>query len=325
MTRTEAATRRTARKLLLLATFVTCAGEARAQDPPLTEAAVAIMKEAARASDEKQWAVCRTKAAGVWDQTKSFRVAGLLGRCEAELGMYRDAAEHLDFYLKHDDRKIPERTAQVQASFDKARANVGLLDIQCLDAGAPAACDVVVDGKSLGKTPLKVFVGAGSQVIEGSKESRPAPPQRVDVAMGGTANVSLQLGDAAGGGGSGGSDEVTEKPIWPAALLGGLGGAAVLTGIGLTIGSRVEYGSGDDLHASCEGDPTACRNDVQDKLDQSALLQNVGFAMFGVGAAAFAGLGIYLAVPASPSSAARVRITPQSGPGYAGVVLQGQY
>lgn len=71
---------------------------ARADDE-LNAASAKVFAEAIAAVEKKDWAVCRTKAIGVWQQIKNPKVAGILGICEAELKMHRDAAEHLDSFF----------------------------------------------------------------------------------------------------------------------------------------------------------------------------------------------------------------------------------
>jgi hypothetical protein len=79
---------------------------ARAQDE-LSQASKEVFKEAISAYSKENWAVCRTKAIGVWQQVKSVKVAGVLGMCESELGLNRDAAEHLDFFLQNQPKDAP--------------------------------------------------------------------------------------------------------------------------------------------------------------------------------------------------------------------------
>jgi len=102
-----------------------------------------------------------------WSLRQSFDVACNLGRTEIELGLSRDAAEHLDYCLRtysvssrEDVRAAKERFVTL---FQGVRREVGALAVEVRPAGA----EVTVDGASYGPAPLghELFVTPGTHVV----------------------------------------------------------------------------------------------------------------------------------------------------------------
>ena len=303
-------------------------------DTELTDASRAVFTEAIAAASKNQWAVCRTKALGVWQQIENPKVAGLLGSCEAELGMARDAAEHLDFYLLRDDGADPARTKTAKERFDKMRAKVALIIL----TPTPADAEVRVDGKVLGSGPQRVFVEPGAHVFEVAKGG-PAAKKAIEVVAGDEKALSLSApasepagggggvggtGAAGGGGGAGGAEETPGKQIWPTILLGSVAAAGLGVGIGLTVASQGKYGDAEDIAGGCMGNGPACPvEDGQALVDDADTFQNAGIAGFAVAGAAAIGMIVYLIVPTATDSntkadAARIKLVPVIGPDTAG-------
>ena len=189
---------------LALAIATTTAGDATADSTDLNEASRAVFKEAVQAASKKEWAVCRTKAAGVWDQVKNPTVAALLGACEAELGMHRDAAEHLDYFLQRDTGAEPVQTKVARENFDRVRPNVVLVTVGATEN----ASEVWVAGTKVGSTPARLFFAPGTHTIEVRKAGFETIVETVTGAGGEEKPFTASMKPlGAGGGGQGGEGE----------------------------------------------------------------------------------------------------------------------
>lgn len=327
--------------LLPLLAALLVEGSARAAQPDLSEAERAVFAEAVAAAAKEDWALCRTKAAGVWDTNKNPTVAALLGSCEAELGMDQQAATHLDFFLQRDDKSKPKQTEAALKRFPRVREKVTLVELTSVPA-----TEVRVDGTVIGQSPARIFLSPGQHEITLSAPGYATRIERVETTAGGSKSLDLKLepegaattgaggaagtggGSATAGSGGGGPIELPPEPdpVWPAVLLGSVAGAALLTGVGLTIGSRVERSGAIDDVTACDASDAACRTAAQDDIDHAALLQNVGFAMYGVAAAAAVGMGLYLGLSKTDGNAAEFAfVVPIVAPGTLGLVVVGGF
>jgi hypothetical protein len=129
-----------------------------------------------------------------WRAQRHWQIAGTLGHVELSLGRYRDAAEHLAFFLR-ETRDLPSvdprDRAALAAELERAKAKIGVVTAVVHPAGA----EVVVDGASLGKAPLvdPVFVDPGRHVIEARLPGYPAVVDARDVVPGTSAKIALTL------------------------------------------------------------------------------------------------------------------------------------
>jgi uncharacterized membrane protein len=130
-----------------------------------------------------------------WALKKSYDIAANLGTVELELGLYRDAAEHMGYSL----RTFPptgkkKHLAETKQQLAEARAQVGTLGITVSVEGA----EVFVDGKLVGLAPLvdAVYVEPGARTVEASARGYTAGKVVVQVAKGGTEVVNLALAAA---------------------------------------------------------------------------------------------------------------------------------
>lgn len=108
------------------------------------------------------YARARVSFVAAWALKKNWQLAGSLGDCEVKLGFYRDAAEHLAYFLRMSPMQPPSDDAT--KLYKEAQAKVARLDISVDLPGA----DVVVDGRFVGKSPMEdpVFVEPGSHDVE---------------------------------------------------------------------------------------------------------------------------------------------------------------
>jgi tetratricopeptide (TPR) repeat protein len=174
-----------------------------------------------------------------WKLKKSYDIAGNLGAVELAIGLPRDAAEHLLHSLRQFPANgKPEARARTKQWLEDALKQIGTLVIKVNVDGA----DVLVDGKNVGKAPLsdEVFVDAGARKIEARLEGYEPAKQELQIAKGGTQEVSLKLTKIIAPppvtGGAGGRP-ARSIPI----IVAGAGVAAIALGTG--IGSIVVAGS----------------------------------------------------------------------------------
>lgn len=104
-----------------------------------------------RRREKKQWDKARTFLLSAWRIQKHWKIAVNLGRAEVQVGKSRDAAEHLEFFLREAPVVKPEERKAVEAMLKEATAKVGALQVKRAAHGA----EVSVDGELVGKAPLK--------------------------------------------------------------------------------------------------------------------------------------------------------------------------
>jgi hypothetical protein len=138
---------------------------AEAEDGAMSDAAQELFEKGMKGWDARKWDECRTALIDAWAIQKQPQIAAKLGACELKLGLYRDAAEHLDFFLREAPETLPgAQRAEVQVRYLEAEREVARLKITT----DPPDAEVIVDGKSIGRGPRTtwLFLDAGPHVIE---------------------------------------------------------------------------------------------------------------------------------------------------------------
>jgi tetratricopeptide (TPR) repeat protein len=235
--------------ILLAAAFLMASAQSSAQQPttPTTPAmsAAAAMEKADELYRQGNEAYKQNKLKDAhgfyieaWKLKKSYDIAGNLGAVELAIGLPRDAAEHLLHSLRQFPANgKPEARSRTKQWLEDALKQIGTLIIKVNVDGA----DVLVDGKTVGKAPLsdEVFVDAGARKIEARLEGYEPAKQDIQIAKGGTQEVSLKLTKiiAPPPVTGAGSRPARSIPI----IVAGAGVAAIALGTG--IGSIVVAGS----------------------------------------------------------------------------------
>src|SRR5262245_21625199 len=101
-------------------------------DEALTKKAAALYDEGVAAYRKSKWAAARASFLASWALKKHWQIAGNLGDCELKLGLYRDAAEHLSFFL----RTMPQPTEEAEKLLQQAREKTSRLAIRVDTDGA---------------------------------------------------------------------------------------------------------------------------------------------------------------------------------------------
>ena len=117
--------------------------------------------------------------------------------------------------------------------------------------------------------------------------------------------------------------------IAPWIVVGGGAAVAIVGGVMIGVGAAQVGDStkGCTLTANGYDCGSAAKNaDAKSKNDSGHMVQNVGVVFTIVGAAAIAGgLVWHFLEPTGPAKAAKTRVTPQVGPGYAGLAIGGSF
>ncbi len=101
---------------------------------------------------EDRWEEARRAYLAGYKIKRGYDIAGNLGNVELELGLARDAAEHLAYCIKSFPATgTASQLAYVKGRFEEARQKVSALSIQVNVDGA----EVFVDGRSIGRSPLR--------------------------------------------------------------------------------------------------------------------------------------------------------------------------
>lgn len=272
-----------------------------------------------------------------WALKKHYQIASNLGACEMKLGRYRDAAEHLAFFLREqpptgsrDDRK------RTQALFDEARAKVGAVS---LTVSVPGAV-VSVDGREIGPAPLpaEVYVDPGTRTFVASHGSYKDAQQIVQATAGGALKVTLTLEALTGPGPQPPGGQVPPAPggaRMPVVITGAaLGGAGVVLGAvfaGLSSARASDAATKHDAilkagpTAACGPTPSADCQAFESAGRARVTFANASAWSFIAGGAVGAATVIYaLAAPRAPK-ASGIRVAPTLAAGGGGVVLQGEW
>lgn len=287
----------------LMALSVPGSRGAWAQGSSASPASEAAKEEAARlytagmtAVEAKDWAKARDLLDRAFKAHKHWKIAVNLGRVEVELNRSRDAAEHLEYFLKNADPNavLPTDRQKVLDLLNLVRLKVATVTVTVDVAGA----DVIVDGKLVGKSPLleRIFVEPGKHVVEAKLEGYRPAQEPMDLTAGVSREVIFEMvrgsgvggapkgnsgGRAKGGGEEGVEEDVTgygptkypdgarEKPVWQTSIMwAGAGLALAGAGIGVAF---VFLGNGKDSEGVEKVDDLKVRTRSNDQICASNL------------------------------------------------------
>jgi PEGA domain len=306
---------------------------------------------------DKKGAYQEYKAA--WTLKRTYDIAANLGNVEADLGMPRDAAEHLSFALKNAAVSVPaDRLDRIRKLIDQQKQLVGTVAIHASIDGA----EILVNGVSVGRSPLgdEVYVDPGPVVVEARLSPFQPASQKVECSRATTTKVDLVLslaGPVATGAPTAtptalptasASAVPTAPPESKSMIPVGVGAGVAAAGLGLGIVGLVISGAkGSDitslqatLKAKDNGSYTVCSRaappsecaDLDGAFTGKGSFRNlaiIGFATAGVAALATV---TYVLVPgpkpaagATGAAGARVKASFSAGPNGGGALITGQF
>jgi tetratricopeptide (TPR) repeat protein len=352
---------------LALAIPALAAGPAAAQSAAsksIDDAVTEHYNQGAKAAEAGQWDKARAAFLEAWKLKPHYQIAANLGNAELMSRRYRDAAEHLRFFLREapaDVDAVDRRKAE--QLFTEAKAKIGAVSVQVDLAGA----EVTVDGAPVGISPLRepVFVDPGEHTFEARLGGHAPVQTPIVVPAGSSPQVTLRLvkpsAPTAGPQPPGSTQPVgsvqppgsAQVPAGPGPQDGGgvpkwkpwaIGGGAVLAaagigvGIGFTFMSKAKESEANDiigqLLTRAETDETICapaqNKELCDELwgvfRQRDNTAAVAVVGYTVGGAAAIGTVLLAVLPRnSPKGSTGVRVTPILAPGHAGAVLTGSF
>jgi tetratricopeptide (TPR) repeat protein len=283
-----------------------------------------------------------------WDLKKSYDIAANLGNVEYQLGMPRDAAEHLSFSVRNAAVSVTsDRLDAIKKLLDQARALVGGAVVKVSLDGA----DILIDGELVGRSPVadEIFVDPGPRTIEARLPGYEPAKQTVEFARAKSQTITLTLKPAVipkSEGTVSPPSSATAIPTSPPAprkslIPVGVGAGVAAAGLGLGVASvfmsNKRSADADKLYGEIAGKPvnaSACTEsplpDKCAKLNRAymdeGLFRNlaiVGFATAGVATLATI---TYALIPASsPPTTGRVRASFSAGADGGGLMIHGSF
>jgi hypothetical protein len=308
----------------------------RSQGDARTDQARELHVKGAALFEQGQYEKAEAAFLAAWALKKHYQLASNLGACEMKLGRYRDAAEHLAFFLREqpptgnqDDRK------RTQALFEQARAKVGAVVLTVNVEGAV----VSVDGREIGAAPFtsEVYVDPGPRTFVATHGSYRDAKEVIEAKAGGTQPVRLKLTGLTG------PDPLPPPPkrsVVPGVVMSAAAGAGVIAGIGLLAGAGSKASSASDMHdaiAKAGHTCTAGAPTFDSRCDQlksttktADTLHSVGVGGLVVGGVVAAGAITYFLWPQRSAANATqqqgaLRLLPIASPNGGGLLLVGTY
>jgi hypothetical protein len=281
-----------------------------------------------------------------WSLSKSFDVAAALGSTKLELGKHREAAQYLSFALRN---ALPSTRAgvrdRIKRDLDNARRKLATvkLTVSLLEA------KIAIDGAPLDPLFLgpEVYVDPGKRTFEATADGYTAAKSTIDAKVGEVAVVALTLERTSApksGGPPLGEQPEQSVPV-PAAILGGLGGAAIVAGAVLAGASVTSFDRAKELSINTltpDGKPTCpikgpgpterC-DEVRSAAASSDAFGNAAIGVFIGGGVLIAGATVYMFLRPKPASApsdqkapaATSQIVPVVGTSGGGFVWRGSF
>jgi hypothetical protein len=326
---------------VLLALLAGTVRSARAKEPApfvaadraASDRADELTKQALALAKADRWKEAEPVIREAWSLKQSYDIAGNLGIIENHLSEWPDAAEHLRYALRtFPANGKPEQKKLLELTLANALPHVAAVKIV---ANVDKA-DVLVDGRSVGVTPLaeSVFVGPGRRGVEVKRQGYVDAMQDVDAPQGGSVEVALTLHAEA--------PPLSRPPLGVVIAAGVLGAGGIAAGAGLTVAANSNAADAATRRSTlggagnaCAGNPagmvvTNCTALHNDGAKQTSLSNGAvgAFVAGGVLAAVGVGLGVWTLTgrkDAGKRSAWSLKVAPTAGMGEGGVVVVGQW
>jgi hypothetical protein len=157
-----------------------------------------LYREGFAAEKQKQWERARLFYLSAYRAQPHFQIAVHLGLAELELGRFRDAAEHLDFFLR-ETRDLPGADAWGRASVEQAYSRARERAATLVVSADPPGAEVLVDGSPVGNAPIAapIFVEPGRHLVEVKLAGYVPTSNGYDLLAGTESRVSAHLTPAA--------------------------------------------------------------------------------------------------------------------------------
>lgn len=299
--------------------------------PASSDPADVDFRRANELAKAKQWREALDLYQRAFAARRAWDIAANMALAELELDRPRDAAEHLEFALRHIAATAkPEHKALLQAAFGRARARVGAARVRTSADGAT----VRVDGVTVGTSPLiaPVFLTPGRHRIEASSASAGTAARDLEALPGQEVDVWLDLQPSGAASPVGPPPDTGTDPRawWPIVALGSGAAIGIGLGLGLTIASSSASDEAVELAREVEADGGRCTGEEQagpcfegrEANDRSNTLGTGGVVAFVVGGLCAAGLVTYIVWPSADGATAGTAVVPYASPDGAGAVVR---
>jgi hypothetical protein len=252
-----------------------------------------LYRKGAEAFDAGRPQEARSFLLQAWAIRQTYDVATALGQVELDLGLPREAAEHLDFALRTFPPQLSAETLQrVRGLFFQAEKKVGTLIVRAERPGTR----IFLDAKPVGVTPLSgpLFLEPGSHSVDG-EEGSDHVTRTLEIEAGTTQSVGLEFAAPRPA-----APEVrieSKGSVPPVPLL--VGGALVVAGVGVGIWFAVDAGNRSDEaralreslgNRSCSGPASSSEctelRDIASRYSRDRNVSTAGFVGAGVAAVA---------------------------------------
>lgn len=279
---------------------------------------------------------------GAWSLRQTYDVAAALAQSELALKRDREAAEHLQFCLRHFAPIESEQTLQqIQSAFSNVKARVATLELSVDQEGSA----VSVDDRSMGLTPLSapLFLDPGVHELAAVKGGdRVSRTVRVDA--GRVYRMTLKLGAALTGvperrGASAASVTASrdgERTMLPTVIGGSVFAVALVAAVGFKLAASSDGNEAARLaekngRSGCYGAAASSSDCLaqREAAEGKDRYNNWAFASALVAGAAALGTSAYWVWPRSSeqreAQPKKVRLSGAALPGTAGVWLSGSF
>ena len=285
-----------------------------------------------------------------WDLKRTYDIAANLGNVEYELGMPRDAAEHLAFSLRNAAVSVaPDRLEKIKQVLDQAKALVGAVFVKVNVDGA----EILIDGESVGRSPIaeELYVDPGTRTFEAKLAGHDGAKHKVDVERAGSQTVTLTLkaitvapvGTGSASAAPSASAPRITPPIPKKSLVPvGVGAGVAIAGLGLGLTSvllsnaksnqakdilqDLRARNPDNTSVCYQGGPIACAR-LDSAYVAAGSFRNLAILSFATAGVATLATVTYLLIPPAkgPATAGQVRASVNVGPGAGGAFIQGRF
>lgn len=200
-----------------------------------------LFDEGKKAAKAGQWEKARESALSAFKLKPDPAFALVLGQSELKTGKPRDAAEHLDLFLRDAKSATADEKQTAQKLLDEAKGKVAAWFLTVNVEGA----DIVLDGKAVGRTPLPapLYLDPGNHELEVKKFGFQPATEQIAAGPGNGYETEVTLAPAPAAPPEEKKDELPPKeepppppPPSPKWRTYGMIGGGALTAIGLGLG-----------------------------------------------------------------------------------------
>jgi hypothetical protein len=166
------------------------AGQGTAQSGTTEQAVTELMRTGLERYSKKDLEGARDAFQKAWKLRQHAAIAASLAEVELKLARYRDAAEHLSFYLANLPSGKESSRGDAEQQLAECKKHIGTLSVTV----EPATATVLVDGVARGEGAIaELFLEPGEHALQAEKEGRSSTMLKPSIAEGEVLNVRLTV------------------------------------------------------------------------------------------------------------------------------------